>query len=127
MTLIDLVIAVVFLVVGAALGYFCHRYQADVARKNQQEKADNILKGASEQARLIESQARENAVKIVQAAEAEIKERRIEVNKEAERLEKRRSELDSRLDRLEHVVHSLFCTSQINVFTCCGRCFECIS
>ena len=57
MTVIDLVIAVVFLIVGAALGYFFHRYQADIARKNQQEKADNILKGASEQARLIESQA----------------------------------------------------------------------
>ncbi len=101
MTLIDLVVAVVFLILGAGLGYFFHRYQADVARRNQQEKADNILKGASEQARLIESQARENAVRIVQAAEAEIKERRIELNKESERLDKRRAELDSRADRLE--------------------------
>ena len=39
MTLIELIIAVVFLVVGGALGYFFHRYQADVARRNQQEKA----------------------------------------------------------------------------------------
>src|SRR5512147_3319498 len=101
MTLIDLVIAIVFLAVGGALGYFFHRYQAEVLRRNQQEKADNILKGASEQARLIESQARENAVKIVSAAEAEIKERRIELNKETERLDKRRTELDSRADRLE--------------------------
>jgi ribonuclease Y len=101
MTLIDLIIYVVFLLLGAALGYLFHRYQADVARKNQQEKADNILKGASEQARLIESQARENAVKIVQAAEAEIKERRIELNRETERLDKRRAEVDNRADRLE--------------------------
>src|ERR1041384_1707460 len=101
MTWIDLVIAIVFLSVGGALGYFLHRYQAELLRRNQQEKADNILKGASEQARLIESQARENAVKIVQAAEAEIKERRIELNKETDRLDKRRSELDSRVDRLE--------------------------
>ena len=101
MTLIDLIIAVVFLVVGGALCYLFHRNQADIARRNQHEKADNILKAAGEQARLIESQARENAVKIVQAAEAEIKERRIELNKETERQEKRRSELDSRSDRLE--------------------------
>jgi ribonucrease Y len=101
MTLIDLIIYVVFLGVGAALGYFFHRYQADIARKNQQERADNILKGASEQARLIESQARENAVKIVQAAEAEIKERRVELNRETERLDKRRAEVDGRADRLE--------------------------
>ena len=98
---IDLVIGVIFLIVGAATGYFFHRYQAELLRRNQHEKADNILKGASEQARLIESQARENAVKIVQAAETEIKERRIELNKETDRLDKRRTELDSRVERLE--------------------------
>ncbi len=101
MNLIDVVIGIFGLIVGAVAGYVFHRYQAEIVRKNQQEKADNILKGASEQARLIESQARENAVKIVQAAEAEIKERRIELNRETERLDKRRTELDSRVDRLE--------------------------
>ena len=101
MSPINVIIDIVVLVVGLAAGYFFHRYQADIARKNQQDKADTILKGASEQARLIESQARENAVKIVQAAETEIKERRIEVNKETDRLDKRRSELDSRVERLE--------------------------
>src|SRR5688572_19972291 len=101
MTPIAWIIALLFLIVGAVAGYFLHRYQAEIARRNQQEKADNILKGANEQARLIESQARENAVKIVQAAEAEIKERRIEVSREAERQDKRRSELESRMDRLE--------------------------
>jgi ribonuclease Y len=101
MSPIDLVIGLIFLIVGAAAGYFFHRYQAEILRRNQHEKADNILKGASEQARLIESQARENAVKIVQAAETEIKERRIELNKETDRLDKRRSELDSRVERLE--------------------------
>src|SRR5215211_5813159 len=94
-------LGVLLLIAGIAIGYFFHRYQADIALKNQQDKAENILKGASEQARLIESQARENAVKIVQAAEAEIKERRIELNKETERLDKRRTELDGRADRLE--------------------------
>src|SRR5512138_2707091 len=108
MTWIGYVIAVVLsLIVGGLLGYFFHRYQADIARRNQQEKADNILKGASEQARLIESQARENAVKIVQAAETELKERRIELNKETERLDKRRSELDGRADRLEQREQSI--------------------
>ena len=37
----------------------------------------------------------------MQAAEAEIKERRIELNKETERLDKRRTELDGRAERLE--------------------------
>jgi ribonuclease Y len=98
---IILIVDILVLGVGLAAGYFFHRYQAEQALKNQQDKADNILKIANEQARLIESQARENATKIIQASEAEIKERRIEVNKETERLDKRRSELDSRSDRLE--------------------------
>jgi ribonuclease Y len=97
----NIVIDILALIVGVAAGYFYHRYQAEKALRNQQDKADNILKGANEQARLIESQARENATKIVQAAETEIKERRIELNKETDRLDKRRSELDSRVDKLE--------------------------
>ncbi len=99
--LLTIIISLVTLVLGLLVGYFFHRYQADRELQNQQQKADSILKGANEQARLIESQARENAVKIVQAAEAEIKERRIELNRETERLDKRRTELDSRVDRLE--------------------------
>ncbi|MCC6569499.1 MAG: ribonuclease Y, partial [Anaerolineales bacterium] len=98
---IILIVDVLVLGVGLVAGYFLHRYQAERAAKSQQDKADNILKVANEQARLIESQARENATKIVQAAEAEMKERRIELNKETERLDKRRSEVDSRSDRLE--------------------------
>jgi len=95
------IVVLLALIAGAAAGYFFQRYQTEQRIKNQQDRADNILKGASEQARLIESQARESATKIIQASEAEIKERRIELNKDTDRLEKRRSELDSRVDKLE--------------------------
>ncbi len=98
---ITIILSIVFLAVGVLLGYFIFRYLADKAFQNQQQKADSILKGASEQARLIESQARENAVKIIQVAETETKERRIELSRETERLDKRRSELDSRAEKLE--------------------------
>ncbi|HVF26022.1 MAG TPA: ribonuclease Y [Anaerolineales bacterium] len=101
MNLVNVLVTVFALALGGVLGYFFHRYQADKALKNQQDKAENILKGASEQARLIESQARENAVKIVQAAETEIKERRIELNRETDRLDKRRSEVENRMEKLE--------------------------
>jgi len=98
---ITLVTDILALVLGVVAGYLFHRYQAEKALKDQQQKAESILKGANEQARLIESQARESATKIVQAAEGEIKERRHEISRETERLDKRRSELDSRADRLE--------------------------
>jgi len=107
MNLINLIIEVLVLIVGVAAGYFFHRYQAEQAAKAKQDKAENTLKIANEQARLIERQSRESATKIVQAAESEIKERRIELNKETDRLDKRRSELDSRVDRLEQKEQAL--------------------
>jgi ribonucrease Y len=97
----NILIDVLALVIGLAAGYFFHRYQAERALKGKQEKADDILKVTKTQAGLIESGARENATKIVMAAEAEIKERRVEMNREIERLDKRRSELDSRFDKIE--------------------------
>jgi len=96
-----LITDVLVLAAGLAAGYFFHRYQAEKAIKDQQQKAESILKGANEQARLIEAQARESATKIIQAAESEIKERRVELSREAERLDRRRSELDNRAERLE--------------------------
>jgi len=101
MNWIILLIDFTTLIIGVAAGYFFHRYQAEQAAKARNEKADNILKIANEQARLIESGSRDNATKIVQAAESEIKERRIELNRETERLDKRRGELDARFDKIE--------------------------
>ncbi len=101
MSPLNLLIDILALIVGVVAGYFIHRYQSERAAKAQQDKADDILKAANTQARMIESGARDSATKIVQAAESEIKERRIEMNKETDRLEKRRSELDSRFDKIE--------------------------
>jgi ribonuclease Y len=98
---LNLLIDVLALVVGVVAGYLFNRYQADRTAKSKQDKADDILKAANSQARLIESGARDNATKIVQAAESEMKERRIELNRETERLDKRRSELDIRFDKIE--------------------------
>ena len=104
---INLIVDILVLIVGVTAGYFFHRYQAEQAAKAKQDKAENTLKIANEQARLIERQSRESATKIVQAAESEIKERRIEVNKETDRLDKRRSELDGRVERLEQKEQAL--------------------
>ena len=98
---IAIIVNILVLVVGVIAGYLFHRYRVEQQMKNQQDKADTILKGANEQARLIESQARENSAKIIQLSENEIKERRAELNKESDRLDKRRSELDGRAERLE--------------------------
>ena len=99
--IIIIITNILALALGAVAGYLFHKYLAEKAIKDQQQKAESILKGANEQARLIESQARESATKIVQAAEGEIKDRRKELSRETERIDQRRSELDKRADRLE--------------------------
>jgi len=101
MNLMNIAIDALVLIIGFAAGYLFHRFQSERLLKNQQDKADNILRVANEQARLIDAQARESATKIVQASETEIKERRIELSKEADRLDKRRTELDGRAEKLE--------------------------
>lgn len=107
MNLVDILIMLLALIVGALAGYFFYRYQAERAAKAKQEKAEDILKAAQTQASLIVKGAQDNSTKIIQAAESEIKERRIELNKETDRLEKRRSELDARFDKLEQREQSL--------------------
>ena len=84
--IIIILINIVALLVGAAAGYFFHRYQVDRAAKARQERADDILKAAQTQANMIVKGAQDNATKIIQAAESEIKERRIELNHDTDRL-----------------------------------------
>jgi ribonuclease Y len=95
------IVEIITLLIGLAAGYFFSRYLYEKSLREQQEKADNVLKVANEQARLIEIQARDNALKVVQGAEAELSQRRAEINREEDRLQKRRAELDSRVERLE--------------------------
>ena len=89
------------LILGLLVGYMAHRFQEESRRQKDQSKADDILKGASEQARLIEIQARDNALKVIQDSEKELKERRHELNEDESRVQKRRNELDNRLEKLE--------------------------
>lgn len=97
----DYLIMALALAVGLAVGYFFNRYLSEKAQQQQHEKAENILQEAKEKARIIEIQARDNALKAAQTAETEIGRLRSELNREDERLQRRRSELDLRVERLE--------------------------
>jgi ribonuclease Y len=101
METIGFVVAGLTLLLGLAIGYFISRAQTEKAQRRQREKADKIIQDAKDQARTVEIQARDNALKISQAAEAEINRLRAELDREEERLTKRRTELDNRLERLE--------------------------
>lgn len=89
------------LVVGALLVYFIVKAAINRYRKAQDLKADNVVKTANETAKSIEVDARDKAYKIVQEAETDLTRRRQEQAREDERLTKRRTDLDHRVERLE--------------------------
>ena len=97
-----ILVPLIALLLGLVVGYFAHRLQVERQHRLDESKAEDILKGANEQARLIEIQARDNALKVMQDAEKELKDRRHELNQDESRLQKRRNDLDSRAEKLEH-------------------------
>jgi ribonuclease Y len=99
--IVGIVIATLTLLLGLAIGYFISRSQTEKAQRIQRDKAEKSLQDTREQARNIELQARDNALKISRAAEGEITRLRTELSREDERLQKRRAELDSRVEKLE--------------------------
>jgi ribonuclease Y len=98
---IDFIIIGLALLVGLAVGYFFSRYLTEKSQRQQRDQVEKMLDEAREQAKAIEIQARDNALKSTQAAETEIGRLRSELNREDERLQKRRAELDQRVERLE--------------------------
>jgi len=89
------------LLLGGLIGFMIKQSMVENKRKAQNLKADHIITEAKEQAREIELEAKDNALKITQKAEDELNRRRAELNKEDDRLQKRREELDRRLEKYE--------------------------
>lgn len=89
------------LVVGGLIGFVIKQSIIENQRKAQNQKADQIIAEAREQAREIEIEAKDAALQITQKAEEELNRRRMELTKEDDRLQKRREELDRRLEKYE--------------------------
>jgi ribonucrease Y len=89
------------LIAGAVIGYLAKQTQIDKAQQIQKAESDRLLEESKEKVRNLEIKARDQALEIVQKAEAETTRRRAELAREEDRLQKRREELDNRVDRLE--------------------------
>jgi ribonuclease Y len=89
------------LTIGLIVGYVLRQLQLRREVAGRQAEADRTLEEAKDKARELELGARDEALKVRDAAEADVKRRRGELSKEEERLQKRRSDLDRRLDKLE--------------------------
>jgi ribonucrease Y len=86
---------------GGAIGYLIKHVQAVDTNQKLRDEAEALLSSTKEQVLTIELQAKDKALEIRQAAEAEAARRRNELTKEEDRLQKRREEVDMRTDRLE--------------------------
>jgi ribonucrease Y len=96
---IGLVLVDILLVAGVT--YLVIRRLYENFRHEQQSKADNVITVAKENARQLEIEARDRALKLMQEAESDLARRRSELTREEERLQKRRAELDHRVEKLE--------------------------
>jgi ribonuclease Y len=99
--LLALLLIIGDVVIIAIVVFFLNRYYSERLKKDRQNQADSIIGNAKENAKTIELEAKDNAIKILKDAEEEITRRRNENLKEEERLLKRRSEIDNRIERLE--------------------------
>jgi ribonuclease Y len=89
------------LVAGVVIGYLTKQTQIDKTQQIQKSESDRLLEESKEKVRNLEIKARDQALDIVQKAEAETTRRRAELAREEDRQQKRREELDNRVDRLE--------------------------
>ena len=96
-----ILIALIALVAGVGIGYIVKQSLVEKELERDKSKANLLLEEAQKRANETELRAKNQALEIRQAAEAEIVRRRNEVNREEDRLQKRREELDIRTDRLE--------------------------
>ena len=99
--IVVIAIALAALAVGGLIGYLIKQTLIERKRKEQNIKADQIIRDANEKARETELEAKDTALQITQKAEKELNRRRSELSKEDDRLQKRREELDMRLEKYE--------------------------
>jgi ribonuclease Y len=96
-----LLVGLICLGIGAAIGFAVNRSQMLKRQAEQKTQADDLIHQAEEKSQKIELEARDSALKIVKASEDEVNRRRGDLRSEEDRLQKRRVELDSRFEKID--------------------------
>ncbi|HIE25281.1 MAG TPA: ribonuclease Y [Anaerolineales bacterium] len=95
------IIGIITLIIGVVIGFMVNRYLTQKEQIKQKMTAEDIISGAKEQARLIEIQARDDALELTRKTEKEIAQRRKELIQDENRIQNRRDEQDRRAEKLE--------------------------
>lgn len=96
-----IIAAIAALTVGVLIGYFIHLSIINRRNTRLNIKADGIISAAKDNARTLELEAKDDALKIIRNAEEELGRKRGELSREDDRLGKRREELDRRMDQAQ--------------------------
>ncbi len=96
-------IALVFiaLIAGGAAGYYYAQYRGRLLMESAERQAERILTDAENEAKERLIQARDEAHKLRQKAEREIRRQEHALRREEERLQRQRASLDDRFERLD--------------------------
>ncbi len=86
---------------GLVIGFLIRHLLLIRTGQKEQQKANQIISDAKEEARELELEAKKKALEIRTESDNEIDRRRSELGKEDERLQRRRAELDDRTERME--------------------------
>ena len=93
------VAAALGLVIGGIAGYYYHRRQTEARARALEGQAAHVVQRAEQQAQEIILKAKTDGLKIKDDAEAESVRRLAELNKEDQRLARRREELDRKMEQ----------------------------
>lgn len=93
--------------VGSVAGYFLHRFISSKKREASKAEATRILAEAEERKKVVLLEAKEEGLKIRSSSEAELRERRSELNRVERRLSNREEHLERRAENIERRERSL--------------------
>ena len=99
--LITLLVGIIGLAVGGAIGYYLRQYLVDSKIKSVQAQTDDILEKAKASAKEIKVQAKEEGLRLKDKAEREGNKRQQRLSQHEDRLQKRQASLDRRLESIE--------------------------
>ncbi|RJQ37143.1 ribonuclease Y [Candidatus Parcubacteria bacterium] len=92
---------IAILAVGIGLGYFINSLMSERRKNSVESRIREMLEGAKQEAKEIQIEAKERAVKIVTEGQAELKEREREQKRSEDRLREREAFLDKKILQLD--------------------------
>ncbi len=98
---IPIIVGLFAVAAGAATGYFYHRNIVDKKVKSSELRATEIIFHAESTSKELELQSQEEALRLREEGETEVRRKWQEVERQEERLEKRQELLDKRLEAVE--------------------------